>query len=885
MHTLFLNAGVRCALGLSLALSLLSFCGSGRSLPLEEPTALPAIAPRATTESAPPDPTVVPTATPAAVATSATGASEPITLQTRDGLALVFDRQTGRFVRIGVQGRTFTLPTGDDLAVHLFDPRGNPVLNPRSAGIARMERIDNALMITRENRATGVQTTEKWIEHPNRIDLETTIVNSDPALPSRAVEACVQIPIDLIGAYWHHHFDARERIIQRSEPYSTTLQKLVDIGSFGNGDFHLKTDLNINLNGLNLIGDDQFGLALSINPERPAAYSVRYDAQGRSYDACFHLGIFNEHIRFQNTVSFALSLFVPDEPRWGLRSAYAKYIAIYPQAHAGRLPRKTTMVVLEEYSYDAFPDPRDYRIGAVWGRYKAQNRRFGIDDLVYIWPHGYYDRGMRLRVSPSSAGSVQTWEADIAACFALYEDIERGRQPFAETCTGSYPFATCTRQRSSGQIYGPVLEREQGSGWRRAEAYQVTVSNGPNFLIGTFHLPAPFAASLLQDADGRWLNSVSFASMITEVPWEPGFRRCIFDGINPDPGIDAALSNEPRTTPAPTIVRNFGELNLEIVKRANGLYGPAYLDIHPEEGTNLYHGAAVDTVGVYLRPDFNPRALRTASLPLSYDRATGRVVALEHLTTLAFLRALRASLPPDAPIASSGAPIGGILYQEADYIVEEFVKIERNGRLIDELYDETLPNKVRLINRIRMGANQRPITFSVRFERAKNDDAFLDQIRRYLPLYTSKGIYINIDRYGADPERYFWSEPPGQRVLKEYQRHLHTVHALNIAGWQPVPYATATNEMMVERFGQDYLTIYNPDEMTKTTTLTLDWRTIGFDAAPRRIIDAETGAELLFSVSGDYLTLDSLKIDGFAARIIRIEPPRWTILLPMVVAI
>ncbi|ABU56629.1 conserved hypothetical protein [Roseiflexus castenholzii DSM 13941] len=884
MRMLFPKTRARCALGLSLALSLLSFCGSGSPLPLE-PTASPGSAPPATIEHTAADPTAVPTALAPIAAAPTTDSAGQVTLQTRDGLTLVFDRQIGRFVRMDVQGQTFSLPTGNDLAIHLFDPRGNPLLNPQSATTSRVEQIDNILMITRENRTMGVQAIEKWIEYANHIDLEVTLVNTDYELQSRAIEACLSIPIDMTERYWYHHFDERERIIRRNEPYKTVLQKLVDIGSFGDSSFHLKTDIDINLNGLNLISDDRSGLALSINPERPAAYYVRYDTQRRSYDACFHLGVYNEHIRFKNTVSFALSLFVPDEPAWGLRSAYAKYIAIYPQAYAGRLPRKTTMVVLEEYRYDAFPDPRDYRIGAIWGRYKAQNRRFGVDDLVYIWPHGYYDRGMRLRVSPSSTGSVQTWEADIAACFALYEDIERGRQPFAETCTGSYPFATCTRQRSNGQMYGPVLEREQGSGWRRAEAYQMTVSNGPNFLIGTFRLPAPFEASLLQDADGRWLNSISFASLITEVPWEPGFRRCIFDGLNPDPGIDVALSNEPRTTPAPTIVRNFGELNLEIVKRANGLYGPAYLDTHPDEGINLYHGVAVDTVGVYLRPDFNPRALRTASLPLSYDRATGRVVALEHLTTLAFLRALRASLPADAPIATSGAPISGILYQDADYVLEEFVKIERNGRLIDELYDETLENKIRLINRIRMGAYQRPITFSVRFERASGERAFLDQINRYLPLYTAKGVYINIDRYGANPERYFWSEPPARSVVQAYQRHLHMVHALNVAGWQPIPYATASRGVLVERFGRDYVTVYNPAETTTTTVVTVNWRAIGFDAAPRRVVDAETDADLPFDVSGDYLTIDSLSVGGLAARILRIDPPRWTVLLPMVIAL
>lgn len=884
MNAILRQVGGRVA-SVALLVAVIAACGP-------ESATAPAIRPQATgapvTALSTPvaaSPHVTPTVNPAASTETPTDAAAGvITLQTRDGLALLFDSRENRFVRIEVQERTFPLKPGDTIAVHLFDPWGKTMLSPQSASVVTSEQVANALVITRESRASGLQIVETWTDHPNRIDLAATITNTDPSTTSRAVEACLQIPIDLIGKYWYHHLDDRETIVERRDPYKTVFQRLIDIGSFGDGTFHMKTDLDINLNGVNLISDDNVGLALSINPDQPAAYYVRYDAQRRSYDACFHLGIYNEHIRFKNTVSFALSLFVPDEPFWGLRSAYAKYIDIYPQAHTGKLPRKTTMVVLEEYNYRTFPNPLDYRIGAVWGRYKAQNRRFGVDDLVYIWPHGYYDRGMRLKVSPATGGSDQTWETDIAACLALYRDIEEGRQPFAETCTGSYPFATCTRQRNRGQIYGPVLERERGSGWRSVEAYQMTVSNGPNFLIGKFRLPAPFEASLLQDADGRWRDSISFASMITEVPWEPGVRRCIFDGINPDPGIDAAPSNEPRTV-APTVVRNFGELNLEVVKRANGLYGPAYLDMHPEEGTNLYHGVAVDTVGVYLRPDFNPRALRTASLPLSYDRATGRVVALEHLTTLGFLRALRASLPDDAPIATSGAPISGILYQESDYIVEEFVKIERDGRLVDEFYDETLANKVRLINRIRMGANQRPVTFTVPFDRATNEDEFLDQIRRYLPLYTAKGIYINIDRYGPAQDRYLWSDPPGQRAMRAYQHHLHMVHALNVAGWQPVPYASATNGILIERFGRDYLTMYNTAGNATTTALTINWRAIGFDTAPQRLVDAETGADVPFRVANDYLITDAFSLDGHAARIIRIEPLRQTVLAPAVVAV
>ena len=800
-----------------------------------------------------------------------TSVPEQVTLRTQDGLTLVFDLPKDRFVSLAIQSRAFQLPSDTDLGVYLFDGSGARLLDPRHTPIMRVERMGDGLIISREDSTTNVQTMERWTAQTNRVDLEATIVNTDPTSTFRAIEACLRLPLNLVNAYWYHHFEDREPIVSRNEPYKTVLQPLVDIGSFDDGSFHLKTDLDINLHGLNLIGDDEFGLAISINPERPAAYYVRYDPRHLSYEACFHLGIYDEHIRFGHQASFALSLFVPNEPQWGLRSAYAKYVAIYPQSHQGRLPRKTTMVVLEEYLYDVFPDPREYQIGAVWGRYKAQNRGFGVDDLVYIWPHGYYDRGMRLELQPSSAGPSQTWEADIAACFALYEDIEQGRSPFAEVCRGSYPFATCTRQREHGQIYGPVFDHERADGWWQAEAYQMTVSNGPNFLIGKFNLPEPFAASLLQDAEGRWLNSMSFASLISEVPWEPGVGRCIFDGINPDPGIAVGFSYEPRSS-APSDLPNFGLLSLEVVKRANGLYGSDYLDEHPEEGIKLYHGAAVDTVGVYLRPDFNPRVLRVASLPLSYDRATGRVVALEHLTTLAFLRALRASLPPDAPIAVSGVPISGLLYQEADYILDELLSIEREGKLIDEFYDESLPNKLRFLNRIRMGANQRPITLSVRFERAADERSFLEQIRRYLPLYTAKGIYVNIDRWGNDPEQYFWSEPPlSQDVLRAYRAHLHTVHLLNVAGWQAVPYVTAGENILTERFGQDVLTFYNSNEQPLVVTVTVNWHAMGLDVPPSHITDLESGAELAFGVSGDNLVIDGFALDGFAARILQIR--------------
>lgn len=295
-----------------IVLLIISACGPGSYVPAGS-TPLPENSPRATLRSEERSSTVTPTVAEAQVVVLETNVPNQVTLRTQDGLTLVFDRPNGRFVSIAIQSRAFQLTSDTDLGVYLFDERGASLLDPRHTPIMRVERIGDGLIISREYSATNVQTIERWTAQTNRIDLETTIVNTDPTSPFRAIEACLRIPLDLVTAYWYHHFEDREPIIRRSELYKTVLQPLVDIGLFDDGSFHLKTDLDINLHGLNLIGNDEFSLAISINPERPAAYYVRYDPQRLSYETCFHLGISNDHIRFGNQASFALSLFVPDE--------------------------------------------------------------------------------------------------------------------------------------------------------------------------------------------------------------------------------------------------------------------------------------------------------------------------------------------------------------------------------------------------------------------------------------------------------------------------------------------------------------------------------------------------------------------------------------------
>jgi hypothetical protein len=822
---------------------------------------------------------------------------EIITLTTQDGFRLIFDSQAKKFSHLEVPGYSADLSQKPDLGVYLYDPAGTIVLDADTTPVKSYQMIGNSLHLSRENGSQNIRTEEIWTAYEKHIELEANITHTGYTPTSRAIEACVEVPLDLEGQQWYHHLHQSETIQLRPEPYQTLLTKLVDTGSFGDGSYHVKSDLDFNLHGLNLIGGDTFGLAIAINPEKPAAYYVKYDATRGSYGACFHLGIYKDHLENTDSVSFNLAFFFPDEPEWGLRSALQKYVSIYPESFVGSLEPRSGMVVGEDYNYNEYPNPGEFHIGAMWNGFKAENVDHGIYSLVYLWPTGFIDRGMRLTASGTPTGPDQSWEADIAACLSIYQDYDQGRNPFKQTCIGPIPFKQCTNVNPAGRVYGPIYD-PASSRYYNVRALQVTVTNFPNYLFGQFSIYEPFSSSLLQDGSGGHANAMSFASAMSELGWDPDYVRCLFNGFNPDPGLEVSPSNELSLGPAPTQTNNFGHLSLEIAKRANGLYGASYLYEEPENGLNLYNGAAVDTVGAYLRQDFNPDMLRVASLPLSYDTSSGRVVSLEHLNLLAFLKALRASLPPDAALSMNGNPISGILGQEIDFFMDEMLGREVNSNWIDELYDEDLQTRLRRINRIRMSAYQRPITFWAIFDRAGTEQKLLEQMRQYLPLYTSKGIYINLYGYGYQGEKSLWGKKPqNQAVIQEYKRHLDAVHALTVAGWEPVPFAKSFDQagsmipdILVERFGNKCFTLYNGGDQAIDFRVNIDWSKIGLSATPVGVKDWETGQVLSSTVSGGTLTVSGLHLSSQAVQILEIqqtqssgnEPGDWRVYLPIV---
>ena len=840
-----------------------------------------------------------------------------IRIATQDGLALHFDQGERQFTAWSVAGpgpgsgpgldagwQTQLSADWTPLGVALADHRGVSTLEPTRDAVRAVERTDRGLRIVRERPDTGLRVVETWIAHARHIELQATIAVIDnpgsgtPAVPaasdnrSRAIEACLALPLDAVGKTWHHHLHQSEVIAADGE-YRTLLTPEIDIGhhSPDGKSSHIKSLLPFNLHGLNAITDPGdradgrdaragAGIAIAMHPQSPGSYFVAYHGPSRQLRACFHLGIHAGHRTHPDRTSMRLLLMGVDRPAWGLRSALAEYVSVVPAWFRGRLPRQTGMTVGGGYSHRHYPRPQDFHISSMWNVYRPQNRDLGIQNLMYAWPTGYLERGLRLRARPTAgpcADCDRSIDAHVAACMQLYEDYENGAVRFPETCGDPWAQRDCRASvvpPTTDKSYGPVRIRRL---FADLIPYQVIEPSEQELrLLGKFAVREPLGRSILRGPDGRQHGALSDSMGLLPVPGTKGIYTCYINGFNPDPGVLVRAAarkvrtrdrgRQQRTPPVETA--NFGHLNLEIARRATGVYGAAHVR-RTHAGPVIFDGVALDTVGAYLRPDFNPDMLAVASHPLAYDPDSGRLVAMEHLGLSAFMAELRSQLPDRVSIAINGYPISGTLGQGVDHFVREMARRWRRGpgderpRHYYELYDEDLDLRLRRVYRARMVAVQRPITFWTRFvhtdkraaERGVSpEQALLTDMRALLPMYTATGVYAYLQRTGISHNPRFLGAPQDPQLMAEYRRHLDTVAALTRAGWQPVPHASGRDEagarIVMERFGgqsngaEQLFTVYNTGARPASVTVTIEWADIGHSQQFTGLRDWHTGAQI-----------------------------------------
>src|SRR5690606_32887364 len=77
---------------------------------------------------------------------------------------------------------------------------------------ASLEARDGRVRLVREDPAEALRVEETWAARETHIEVAATITHTGPAPASRAIEACVSLPVDLVGRTWHHDIQRAERI-------------------------------------------------------------------------------------------------------------------------------------------------------------------------------------------------------------------------------------------------------------------------------------------------------------------------------------------------------------------------------------------------------------------------------------------------------------------------------------------------------------------------------------------------------------------------------------------------------------------------------------------------------------------------------------------------
>jgi hypothetical protein len=148
----------------------------------------------------------------------------------------------------------------------------------------------------------------------------------------RALDLLFTLPVDMVGGVWWDDVRNGHRI-EEGKVYTYT----VSADETG--------DLPINWYYISCVNDEEVGLALGVPPDSPRIFHGEYDATRRAFRIVFSLGLSPKTVKFPSRASFEIVLY-RFSPQWGFRSAWERYMALYPEAFAVRSSYDKPIVTL-----------------------------------------------------------------------------------------------------------------------------------------------------------------------------------------------------------------------------------------------------------------------------------------------------------------------------------------------------------------------------------------------------------------------------------------------------------------------------------------------------------------------------------------------------------
>ncbi len=274
----------------------------------------------------------------------------------------------------------------------------------------------------------------------------------------------------------------------------------------------------------------------------------------------------------------------------------------------------------------------------------------------------------------------------------------------------------------------------------------------------------------------------------TVQPWCSGPAGCYVFTVNPDPDV-----NDP-DYPLNKAHLGWNQTAREAYTNTPGLDGD-YVDSYSGHATAM---------------DFRIAHFAAADIPLTFRTSDHRVGIPEVFATTELARWLAQDAHEN---------LGK--WTMANWILRE---LPWGADLFDVMGTETtaLPEDDAVLSYYRTLSFQRPygLLLNTNF-----DDLTHELVKRYFRVSLFYGIYPSMFSHNAAEEPY-WEDPTlYNRDRDLFKRYIPLIRRLNMAGWQPVTYATTSDpEVYIERFGAwPYLhfTLRNLTTETKSMTVTL----------------------------------------------------------------
>ena len=244
-------------------------------------------------------------------------------------------------------------------------------------------------------------------------------------------------------------------------------------------------------------------------------------------------------------------------------------------------------------------------------------------------------------------------------------------------------------------------------------------------------------------------------------------------------------------------------------KLFNDDFHPGKLRSYQEDEGRILGGEFYDSMGGYMRDplDFSRTNMAAAEYPLVYDSPTGRVAASFLLCHTEYAHVSTEAIHKAGKMTAANNVRNFMLARCFDVFVGEFYWKSASWKPMS-------PEEFFFIRAMTKG---KPYTM---FQKTAKKPLTAAETEHYMRYAVAYGIFPGFFSSRISGKNYFRSPELYEKDRPLFRKYIPICRKLSEAGWEPVTLVRASHpEILVERFGNSFFTVYNNTDKTQSFRL------------------------------------------------------------------